>query len=624
MQYNDENEVVRYFDLRFIDCSDIQKVQSEGFVLDAKADGVVFAVLVKNLSELENATNYISSNHNKRAVFILPKDCSDSESIAINYQAILNLKREYEGKEIELVEELNYILEDRQNVVNSFIDNSYVRFDKKLSNVYYDGVKQEVYRKAQLSQLLSCIMSTIYYRTPKIVNDLINKNQISATIKNARNKILTAILMGNFKKDMGLIGNGPELNILRSTLVIPGVFINADDEPHLEIECEDRRVRQILSEIRTHILQSTLSRHNNLGELYDVLTLPDYGYGLKRGIIPIYLAVVISQYKDHITLSKKGKELPLSASVLCDIEYQPNDYSLILEQWDEQKDIYIANLEDIFSQFVNSSDKISGSFVYIVKAMRRWYLQLTKYEVVTKKVCDINGTVSDMNPSVIKFRNALSSPELNSHEFLFEQLFKIFGNNGYEQLISSIRCAFQDINTTYSNIHLKLAQEIKNLFGAEASDSLSSVIANFYDDLKETTKEHLFSGKASLFLDIAKHPNNDEFKLIETIGRALFNLRMSDFNDEIMSCYMLELDNVVKEIKNYDEKIEDSDSAQGYKIMYIDENGSEVTKQFDATEYTEKGQLLYNDITSTLEEYGGAISSDEKRQILFTILKELI
>ena len=150
------------------------------------------------------------------------------------------------------------------------------------------------------------------------------------------------------------------------------------------------------------------------------------------------------------------------------------------------------------------------------------------------------------------------------------------------------------------------------------------MIANFYDDLKETTKEHLFSGKASLFLDIAKHPNNDEFKLIETIGRALFNLRMSDFNDEIMSCYMQELDNVVKEIKNYDEKIEDSDSAQGYKIMYIDENGSEVTKQIDATEYTEKGQLLYNDITSTLEEYGGAISSDEKRQILFTILKELI
>lgn len=127
-----------------------------------------------------------------------------------------------------------------------------------------------------------------------------------------------------------------------------------------------------------------------------------------------------------------------------------------------------------------------------------------------------------------------------------------------------------------------------------------------------------------MFLVIAKHPNNDEFKLIETIGRALFNLRMSDFTDEIMSCYMAELDNVVKEIKKYDEKIEDNSAAQGYKIMYTDENGAEVTKQFDATEYTEKGQFLYNDITSTLEEFGGSNIKCEKRQILFRILKELI
>ena len=41
-------------------------------------------------------------------------------------------------------------------------------------------------------------------------------------------------------------------------------------------------------------------------------------------------------------------------------------------------------------------------------------------------------------------------------------------------------------------------------------------------------------------------------------------------------------------------------------------------------EYTESGQILYNDITTILDEYGGAVSSDEKRQILFRILKELV
>ena len=113
------------------------------------------------------------------------------------------------------------------------------------------------------------------------------------------------------------------------------------------------------------------------------------------------------------------------------------------------------------------------------------------------------------------------------------------------------------------------------------TDSLSSVLANFYDDLKVTTKEHLFSGKASMFLDIAKHPNNDEYKLIETIARAIFNLRMSDFTDEIMSCYVHDLKAVVDEIKSYDEKLANSrNSANGYKIIFTDENGHEMAWQF--------------------------------------------
>ena len=623
VQYNDDNEIIRYFDFRFINCDDLITISSSGLNLATSADGIVFAVLVRTEEELEQANDFVKNNHNQRAVFIMPQKSFNSDSIAIDYQAILNLKAEYAGKEIELIEELDYILEDRLNVLNAFIDNTYLRLEHQTSIVFYDGKKQSVYRKAQLTQLLSEIMSAIYCKTPKIVNDLINRNHLSGTIKNARNKILTALLYGSYKKDLGLMGNGPELNILRSTLIIPGVFINSED-PHLEPNCADEKVRQIINEIKTHILQSSLSRHNRVSELYDVLTKPDFGYGLKRGIIPIYLAVVIAQYKDHIVIKRKDKELPLSAALLCDIEHSPEDYSIVLEQWDEEKDLYIANLEDIFSQYVNPSDVVAGSFVYIVKAMRRWYLQLTKYEIVTKYSCLSDGRLVPLDPSVIKFRNTLSSPEINSHEYLFEQLPAIFKKINYEALIKEIRSAYQAISSTYKNIHSKLVKETKEFFKAKGNKSLASVVADFYDDLKNSTKEHLFSGKVSMFLDIAKHPNNDEVKLVEMIARALFNLRMSDFTDDIMSCYIDELKSVITEIKNYDEKLESSTSSNGYKIIFSDENGNEVTRQFDATEYTKQGQLLYNDITSTLDDFGEALSSDEKRQILFRILKELV
>ena len=624
VQYNDENEIVRYFDFRFIGVDELPDITPTGLFLQTNADGIVYAILAQTEDEIAMANEAVSNIHNRRAVFIVPKTCFDCKSIAAGYQAILNLKSIYADKEIELLEELNYILEDRQNVLDSYIVNTFFRFDKGNSSVYYDGHVQDVSRKAQLSQLLSSIMSNIYNKTPRIVNDLINKNQISSTIKSARNKILSALLYGSYKKNLGLTGNGPELNILRSTLIIPGVFINEDDA-HIELDCSDCKVKEILFEIKKYIIQSTHTHNNNFEELYDVLISPYYGYGLKRGIIPIYLAVVFAQYREHVTILRHDRELPLSATVLCDIDCSPADYSVVLEEWDDKKEIYIANLEDIFSDYVNASDKSNGSFVYIVKAMRRWYLQLPKYAVITRRVCLSDGTMSPLDKASIRFRNMLSSPELNSHEFLFEQLPKIFESNDYDLVIKSLRYSYQCINDTYKNVHIKLIAEVKVLFGVSKTDSLSSVLANFYDDLKVTTKEHLFSGKASMFLDIAKHPNNDEYKLIETIARAIFNLRMSDFTDEIMSCYVHDLKAVVDEIKSYDEKLANSrNSANGYKIIFTDENGHEITRQFDATEYTDSGQLLYNDLTTAIDEFGGAVSSDEKRQILFRILKELV
>ena len=62
----------------------------------------------------------------------------------------------------------------------------------------------------------------------------------------------------------------------------------------------------------------------------------------------------------------------------------------------------------------------------------------------------------------------------------------------------------------------------------------------------------------------------------------------------------------------------------GNVVQLTDESGTEITRQFDSTEYTERGQLLYNDITTAIEDFGEAVSSDEKRQILFRILKELV
>ena len=76
------------------------------------------------------------------------------------------------------------------------------------------------------------------------------------------------------------------------------------------------------------------------------------------------------------------------------------------------------------------------------------------------------------------------------------------------------------------------------------------------------------------------------------IARALFNLRMSDFTDDIMNSYIKELSHVIDNIKIYDSTLINVDTSKfGYKIVFTDDNGNEITKQFDTAEYTDQGQL---------------------------------
>ena len=82
---------------------------------------------------------------------------------------------------------------------------------------------------------------------------------------------------------------------------------------------------------------------------------------------------------------------------------------------------------------------------------------------------------------------------------------------------------------------------------------------------------------------------------------------------------------VKADILAYDADVVANDSRVGnYKIIFTDDNGNMITKQFDSAPDSYEGQLLYNEITSSIQEYGEAISEEEKRQVLFKILKDLI
>jgi hypothetical protein len=63
--------------------------------------------------------------------------------------------------------------------------------------------------------------------------------------------------------------------------------------------------------------------------------------------------------------------------------------------------------------------------------------------------------------------------------------------------------------------------------------------------------------------------------------------------------------------------------TNSYQLIFTDEEGNVETKRFERVEYSNRGKLLFNQVTSSIGSMGRAISDQEKRQILMEILKKL-
>ncbi|MEC4630291.1 hypothetical protein VSS86_21435, partial [Bacillus safensis] len=77
-------------------------------------------------------------------------------------------------------------------------------------------------------------------------------------------------------------------------------MVNREGTPAIDLRPADARIANMLETIENFVLSA---RHNEsicFEVLYDTLTLPEHHIGLRKGLIPIYLAVVLHEYKQQV------------------------------------------------------------------------------------------------------------------------------------------------------------------------------------------------------------------------------------------------------------------------------------------------------------------------------------
>lgn len=629
-RYNDENAIIRYFDFDFITGTDFLSVNDwESRIAGRLSDGVFFAILPESEADLSSIRSQISSHfsNSRRVIFALPKEYTDISDSVFLYQAVCKLKGEA-GEDTSAAADYELYYEDMVEVLDHFVQ-SFIFPDSDKVDYYYDGEELKISRKSQLSQQLSQICYKVFPDTPKINNETINKNELPANTLNSRSKVVAGLLERELAPTLGLVGSGQDVSIMRSTLSVTGVVDFSVEPPQLHVkDCKDERLKSVLAVISQFFLESGNGERKCFSELFDRLTSSEFGIGMKRGPIPIYIAAVMHELSNSLVISTAGQEIELNAETMNSISAKPEAYYCHLQDWSPEKAKFVHELAELFARHISSKEKELGSYGYVVKAMQRWFISLPKYAKEAKAFYRGKGNYAQLTKAQTKFSNSLKATTINPYEYLFITLPKIFGHASFDDgLLKDIKQTKASYDVARDNLIDGLSVDLLDIFSpnAVAGVSIMSAVSDWYSALKDQTKAHVFDGCGALLMAQISKDYPDGKDLVISLAKPATGLRIEDWDNSTVTTFNVTLSELKKDVSAYDriENDEGAASLNAYILTTIDMNGKQKERTFGRVEYSKMAKLLKNEIMNSLDEMGQAISDSEKRQVLIEALESL-
>ena len=610
-QYNDEYKMVRYFKHMFLTTNELAAYENvEELLNNKKCDGILVNLIYKSKEELVEAKKWLDNVSDSRVILIVPNRIVEFEGLIKEYLAIQDLLQDQNllNQDSAIETQLNMFLEDRISGILNLVE---LNYNYEESSILSKEKKEDIIRKSQMSNLVSRIAYKYYCNTPKINNEMINKNIISTPILKARNNIVNMLLDDSYK-DFDSSGSSLDSTLFRATLKNKGLVESIIDDD----------MDSLINEIKAFIINSE-EHELNFNILYENITTAKKGIGLRKGILPIYIAYLFKDYKDEVIIYLNGrvkKELDLTVEVLNNINNKPSDYLLRIEKGTKEKEEYIAGLQEIFNVYLNGK-KSTNKYADLVKSMQNWIQSLSKY-CRTHEINFKNREAIDKE--VIKFRKSILKFDINNRSFLYNDLLKITGKDSYEECLNKVIEIKTYLDEFDNRIKEYLIMKIKQLFNGTEESTLTGAVKIWFNNRSEEQKDHLFDSATNHFINEVRYLGNNDLKFIDKLSEIVIGLAIEDWNDNTINEFYEEIERMKNTIEEHEIACDSYSNDGIIKIGFVKSNGDVEEKTFNKMEITGIGNTLLNSIEEAFEEYGDSIEDNEKRNILIRILEKFV
>lgn len=587
-RYNEEYKITRFFKNVYLSEKELLSFSDFGLILENEyCDGIIIN-LIRESRNIQEIREHFSKIDNNKVVLSIPKTIFSKNLINIlkEYKAINYMIKENSGND-EIGTELNLMLKETIEAIEEQVT---LYFDKEniQEYIYRNNIERKV---KNVSSYLSDICANIYNKTPIINNEMINKKDLTAPIKKARDIVIDTILLN----DQSLIKSKTSAEATIYKAIVEKK--NSDS------------IKDVIEVINKFIEQSENTKIS-FSKLYSILTAEPYS--IRKGIIPILIAMSLYNFSDIIVIYFMNKEIDLDSSNLIKINDNPEKYYIHTEKGTTDKIKYLSNLMYLYS--VPNLDTQRINLKKLVDTMRRWILSLPR--IIREYT--YSGDFPEIKEAYITIKDELLRPDINNNEFIYTRLFEILNTNNYENVIAEISAMKDYFDKFIENYYRTLIRETKNVFDSKFKGSITSLLKEWYSNNELENSKRIYDIKARNFIEYIKNlTTHDENDVVEKISKIMTGYYIEDWQPSDIETYMNSIKEVIQEVRNG----KDKGSQESNRILLIDGN-EKIEKYLTSNENISViGNTMKNNIEEVISEYGNSLSEEEKISVLVDIIK---
>ena len=306
----------------------------------------------------------------------------------------------------------------------------------------------------------------------------------------------------------------------------------------------------------------------------------------------ICISLVLNKNRDSILLLKNQEECLLNSQTILSAIENPEHFYLSYEYLEDDERSYINNLGKLFNYSPKNINYID--YKGIIDCIQEWVLSLPKYACVITEHYVGKGEYQKVDKKFIGFRNTIKIFPLQPVRTVRYKFMEIFDTKDFKALINEISKAKDYFDSLTLSTEEAILEDFNFIFDNDFKGWVERLTPLQRNYLYENSEEEIF-----------QLINMEKSSLFKSLCKVCLGIQVDYFNDDSPRILFEKL----KYIKNL--IYENTNEYGTTKII-----GPNLNFIFKKSEFNPKVEMLCNEISSILSEYGKSLSENEKRTAL--------